>query len=78
MQQMDDNEIIHVLAIPMAGFSTKPIYDEWIQAEYANCLMAHWDFWKPAYNHISRPPDQVMTTLFDEAGNPKFYNDVHQ
>jgi len=54
---------ISVFSLPLQGLSSKPIYDEWSQEEYAKYLSFHCGIpCELAY----RPPDQVWSILFDE------------
>ena len=54
---------LEVISMPLAGMSSKPIYDKWIPAEYARWLSNYCNL---DYNHIYKPPDKVWTILFDE------------
>ena len=62
-----DGIIQHILN-PLQGFTNKPIYRDWEQSEYAEYLAFHTGV---DVNELFRPPDQVISWLTDDDGNPK-------
>jgi hypothetical protein len=49
---------------PLAGFSARPVFDDWQQPEYARVL--HFYVGAPLgldYEDLFRPPNQVLTFL---------------
>ena len=62
-----DGRIQHVLN-PLQGFTTKPIYRDWNQREYAKYLAHHVGV---EVTDLFQPPDQVISWVTDSEGNPK-------
>ena len=58
---------VHQMAL--AGFSTKPLFDDWDMGTYARFL-AYYTGEDVARLYV--PPNKVMTWLHDENGNPRF------
>jgi hypothetical protein len=54
---------LEVVSMPLGGFSSKPIYDNWIQSEYAKYLSF---FCRLDYNQVYKPPNKVWSILYDE------------
>jgi hypothetical protein len=61
--------IVHQL--PLGGLSSKPLFEEWDQADYAQVL-AH--YVGEEVKHLFSPPDKVMTWLHTPEGNINRFN----
>jgi len=55
--------------LPLMGFSLKPLFYEWDMAEYAKYLSSYLEL---QYDEVFRPPDNVLTYVFDDSGNLRF------
>ena len=63
----EGKEYLEVNSLPLGGLSSKPIYDDWIDAEYAKFLSSHCSInYDKAYESSS---DKVWTFLHDEKNN---------
>jgi hypothetical protein len=62
------NGMIEVIGLPLAGFSTRPIFDDWNQEEYALLLSFYTGLPKEQLFH---PPSSVMTFIADERNRYK-------
>lgn len=62
------NGMIDVIGLPLAGFSTRPIFDDWNQEEYALLLSFYTGLPKEQLFH---PPSSVMTFITDERNRYK-------
>lgn len=54
---------LEVISIPLQGLSSKPIYDDWIQAEYAKWISV---FCGLDYNQVYHPTDKTWSILYNE------------
>jgi hypothetical protein len=52
-----------VISMPLQGMSSKPIYDQWSQEEYAKYLSF---YCKIPFEDCYLPPDKVWSILYDE------------
>jgi len=68
MTKLPNGGPMQVVSLPLGGFSTKPIYDEWNHKDYARMLCGYTGV---SFEDIFRPPDQVMTWLYNEDGSIK-------
>lgn len=59
---------MQVISSPLGGLSSKPIYDEWNQRDYARVLSQFTGF---PLERIFREPDQVMSWLYSDDGTVK-------
>lgn len=64
----ESGDRVDVIAMPLQGFSAKPIYDDWDQEAYSHHLAFHV---KIPRGQIYSPPDRVMTWLRNEDGTLK-------
>lgn len=55
-----DSDPVKVVQTPIAGFSTKPVYDDWDQETYANILSY---ITGTPLDFVFQPPDKVRTWL---------------
>ena len=55
----------HILALPLAGFSRKPVLDPWVPEHCARTLSA---VWRVPLEQCFTPPDRVGTLLTDSRG----------
>jgi hypothetical protein len=55
--------------LPLGGFSLKPLFEEWDPSMYARYLSLYTGY---PFEMIFNPPDNVMTWLRDETGNPRY------
>jgi hypothetical protein len=62
---------MQVMSMPLGGLSSKPIYDEWQQDQYAGVLA---QFTGIPFEILFRPPDQVISWLYNEDGSVKVLN----
>lgn len=73
---MPENEdgLTSVIASPLQGLSSKPIYDEWEQKEYAKYLASLLGIYKLSFNDIYKEPNLVMSFINDEKDRIKVFN----
>jgi hypothetical protein len=60
---------LEVIQLPLAGFSLKPVFEEWDQRTYAQVLAFHTG---TRLQDVFSPPDRVMTWLNGPDGKPRF------
>ena len=60
------NPTLQIVSLPMQGLSTKPVYDDWNHADFAEAMAfcMHLPF-----EELFQAPDLVMTWFLDESGN---------
>jgi len=68
------NGLTSVIASPLQGLSSKPIYDEWEQKEYAKYLASLLEIYKLSFNDIYKEPNLVMSFINDEKDRIKVFN----
>jgi hypothetical protein len=61
--------VIHVIQAGLAGLSAKPIFDPWVQGDYARILS---DFMGIPLADLNVPPDKVRSMIVDANGNIHF------
>ena len=58
--------------LPLGGFSTRPVMDEWKQEEYAACFVAVMEDWLMLHGidpeTVYEPPDRVMSWMTTGSG----------
>jgi hypothetical protein len=64
-------EAVNVSALPIQGFSKKPIYDEWNNVHYAKILATYWNKYGITFGNILPKPDSILTFLFNEDDSVK-------
>lgn len=62
---------IEVFSLPLQGYSSKPIFDDWSQQEFAKFVSFHCGI---PYEQAFHPPDKVWSILFDERQRLKKFN----
>ena len=55
----------------LQGYSTSPIFDEWVQRDYAAYLTFRWMKYGMRFEDIFREPDMVLSMLINEDGTVK-------
>jgi hypothetical protein len=63
--------MMQVVSLPLGGLSSKPVYDEWHQDEYGRVLAQYTQI---PFDVLYRPPDQVISWLYNEDGSVKVMN----
>ena len=63
MQGSQGSKEVTVVQMPLAGFSTKPVFDEWDFGRYAKCLSRITGY---PVGQIYEPPNKVMTWLTND------------
>lgn len=56
-------EVTKVFTLPLQGLSSKPVYDDWIQKEYAEFLTSFLKAYNVELDDLFREPNQVMTFI---------------
>lgn len=59
---------VTVLASPLQGFSSKPIFDEWNQRDYARVLAFYWMKYGVLFDDIFKEPNLVLSLIEGEDG----------
>jgi len=67
-------EITKVFTFPLQGLSSKPVYDDWIQKEYAKFLASSLKAYNIDFDDLFKEPNQVMTFI-EENKKIKVFND---
>jgi len=70
----DPTKRFWVVSLPLAGFSSGPILEEWNIQEYAQFLAYYWRGRGLSFADVFRPPDQAMTYLEYDNGEPMLMN----
>ena len=65
-----DSQKRTVISLPLQGFSSKPIFDEWDQREFAAFLSRNWAQFGFEYTDIYKEGGLVFSLLINEAGDP--------
>jgi len=65
------NPTMQVISLPLGGLSSKPVYDEWQQEQYAHVLA---QFTGIPFEILFAPPDQVISWLYNQDGSVKVMN----
>ncbi len=63
-----------VLSLPLQGFSTKPIFDDWIQKDYANLLSFFWKKYGIDFYDIFKDPNLVLSMIYTDNGSINILN----
>jgi len=63
------NGKMNIMALPLGGFSSKPIFDEWKNEDFARFLA--WSSHLP-YESLYSPERGVRTCLHDDQGTPQY------
>jgi len=63
-----ETNVSSVVTLPLAGLSTKPIFDEWNQRRYAMFLAQYLEKWELTFEDLFQEPDLVMSFLENEDG----------
>lgn len=61
-------EKMTVVSPSLQGYSRSPIYDEWVQRDYAAYLTLQWSKYGLQFEDIFKEPDMVFSCLFNEDG----------
>lgn len=61
-------EKMTVVSPSLQGYSRSPIYDEWVQRDYAAYLTLQWSKYGLQFEGIFKEPDMVFSCLFNEDG----------
>jgi len=61
----EDEEAV-VISLPLGGMSSKPIYNQWKQKEYATFLFNIWRKWNVTWEDVFREPNQVLSMLYND------------
>jgi len=56
-------EVTKVFTFPLQGLSSKPVYNDWIQKEYAKFLPSFLKAYNVEFDVLFREPNQVMTFI---------------
>lgn len=71
MLPKEEGQKVTVFSSPLQGFSTKPIFDDWNQRNYAAFLAFQWEKYGIRFEDIFREPDMVLSNLVNEDGTVK-------
>ena len=71
MLPKEEGQKVTVIASPLQGFSSKPIFDDWNQKDYAVYLALQWNKYGIQFEDIFKEPDMVLSTLINEDGTVK-------
>lgn len=71
MLPKEEGQKVTVIASPLQGFSSKPIFDDWNQRDYAAYLAFQWNKYGIQFEDIFREPDMVLSRLVNEDGTVK-------
>lgn len=66
-------EVTKVITFPLQGLSSKPVYDDWIQKEYAKFLASSLKAYNVEFDDLFKEPNQVMTFI-EENKKIKVFN----
>lgn len=56
---------MEITSMPLGGFSSRPIYDDWVRSEYAKWVSTYCGL---DYGQAYQPPDRVWSILYNEKG----------
>jgi hypothetical protein len=69
MRPEDSGQPIRVTALPLGGWSVKPIYEDWDVSEYARFLLTFWSRYGIRLESFFRPPDLIASYLYRDDGS---------
>lgn len=64
----------YIISHPLQGLSSKPIYNEWAQKDYARHLAFFWSKYGINFDNIFIEPDKVLTMIDNQDGSIKKLN----
>ena len=67
----NQNDFVHVTSLPLQGFINKPIYDEWINEDYAKLLLYYWRGMNLTIEDILTQDGLQLTFLFNDDDSVK-------
>jgi len=67
----EEGQKVTVIASPLQGLSSKPIFDDWNQRDYAAYLAFQWNKYGIQFEDIFREPNMVLSMLVNEDGTVK-------